>query len=181
MANFRKTVTPIFEIAAVTLVVLDIALGLSAAWFSDRRRAENELLAGTVRHVQEEQARVARLEKFQAVLPGAGDQVKKFESDHVPSRRLVYAKASHLVRLLAEKSEVQLTGVGFKMQPNREDIFFERLGVDVSADGSFEKLVNFSYGLETASDFMVVRNFGFATGEHGKLSLHVLADLYMTP
>src|SRR5438094_8192790 len=150
MANFRKTVTPIFEIAAVALVVLDIGLGLSAAWFSDRRRAENELLASTVRHVQEEQARVARLEKFQAVLPGAGDQVKKFESDHVPSRRLVYEKASHLVRLLAEKSEVQLTGVGFKMQPNREDILFEGSGVDVNADGSLEQVGNSSYARANA-------------------------------
>ncbi len=86
MANFRKTVTPIFEIAALALVVVDIALGLSAAWFSDRRSAENELLASTVRHVQEEQARVARLEKFQAVLPGAGDQVKKFNSRESASR-----------------------------------------------------------------------------------------------
>src|SRR2546427_12097883 len=118
MANFRKTVTPIFEIAAVTLVVLDIALGLSAAWFSDRRRAENELLAGTVRHVQEEQARVARLEKFQAVLPCAGDQVKKFESDHVPSRRLGYGKASHLGRLLAANSDGQPTVYGVNSETN---------------------------------------------------------------
>jgi hypothetical protein len=181
MANLRKTVTPVFEIAALALVLLDIGLGFSAAWFGRRLDAEKELLASTVRQVAEEKSRVSRLEKFQAVLPGAATQVKQFTSDHIPPRQEVYLKAAHLVRLLADKSDVHLTGVGPKLEPTHDDVFFQRLGLEVTADGAFENLVRFGYGLETGSDFMVLRNFTFTSGEHGKLSLHVLADLYMTP
>ena len=55
------------------------------------------------------------------------------------------------------------------------------LGVDVNAEGSFANLVKFGYALETAGDFIVLRNCTFAPQEGGKLALHLLADLYLMP
>src|SRR5437762_4428618 len=181
MQNFRKTVRVFFEITALALVLLDVGLGLSAAWFRDRLAAEQQLVTSTRRHIQEGEMRVARLEKFQAILPTAQDQVKEFETGHVPSRRQAYFRAARLVRVLSEQSEVRLTGIGFKPEQTRDAVLFQRLGVDVNAEGSFANLVKFGYALETAGDFIVLRNCTFAPQEGGKLALHLLADLYLMP
>jgi hypothetical protein len=42
-------------------------------------------------------------------------------------------------------------------------------------------LLKFAHGLETANDFILIREFNLATGENGMLSLRLAADFYLTP
>ena len=178
MQNARKTVVSVLEIAALALVLLDVGLGFSSAWVRKRLEARKELLASTQRHVFEEQARVARLEKSQALLPGAEGQLKLFQATYLSPRRQAYARAAGLVRELSETSGVQLTSVGYKLD-SKHDAPLDRVGLEVSALGAFPGLIDFIHGLETTNGFIVVRNVTFTQGEGG-LGMRLAADLYMT-
>lgn len=180
MRNARKTLILILEIAAVVLVLLDVGLGLSTAWIRSRLQARGELLAGAQRHVFEEQARVANLERSQALLPAAQGQLTLFRSNHLSPRRQAFARLTGLLRELSEQSGVELTGVAYKLDTKR-DTPFDRLGLEVGVQGPFPNLVRFGHALETSSDFIVARNFTFTHGEGGKLGLRLAADVYMTP
>ena len=58
----------------------------------------------------------------------------------------------------------------------------ERLSLDINVQGSYPGLLEFSHALETANDFILVREFIFTPGEeNGALGLRLGADLYVTP
>jgi hypothetical protein len=58
----------------------------------------------------------------------------------------------------------------------------ERLELDISLEGSYLSLLKFSHALETANDFILVREFNFAPGgDNQALGLRLGADLYLTP
>lgn len=181
MQNSRKALIPVFEVAAVALVLLDVALGFAAAWAGKQRDATRDLLADTRHRVLVDRARVASLESFQAQLPVAVDQLKAFQSDHVSPRREGFLRASQVVRDLADKSSVKLVGVGFKIDPKQESPDSVRLGMEVGLEGTFPNLAKFSHELETADEFVVVRSLVFTTQQTGKLSLRLAADFYMKP
>ena len=178
MRNARKTLVSVLEIAALALVVLDVGLGFSTAWARKRLDARKELLASTQRHVFEEQARVARLERSQALLPGAEGQLKLFKTSYLEPRRQAYARAASRVQVLSESSGVQLTSVGYKPD-SRHDAPLDRVGLEVGTLGEFQGLIDFVHGLETGNGFIVVRSATFTQGEGG-LAMRLAADLYMT-
>lgn len=181
MQNSRRTLIPVFEVAAIVVVLLDVALGFAAVWARRQRDSTHELLADTRRRVAAERARISSLETFQAQLPDAEDQLEQFQSDHVPPRREAYSEASELVRDVAEKSRVKFAGVQYKLDTKQESPYFMRIGMDVGLDGVYPNLVAFCHGLETAADLVVVRSLVFTTGQGGGLALKVAADLYITP
>ena len=181
MPNSRRTLIPVFEVAAIAVVLLDAALGFAAVWARRERNATYDLLTDTRRRVAAERARIATLESFQAQLPEAEDRLKQFEDNHVPPRRQAYSEASDLVRDLAQKSNVRFAGIQYKLDPKQESPFYFRIGMDVGLDGVYLNLLDFCHDLETADDFVVVRNVVFTKGEGGKIALRVAADLYITP
>jgi len=181
MQNSRKTLIPVFEVAAVALVLLDVALGFASAWAAQQRDAARDLLTDTRRRVLVDRARIASLESFQAQLPDAADQIKEFQSDHVSPRREGFLRASQLVRDLADKSNVKFAGVSYKIETKQEAPYSVRLGMEIGLEGPFSNLANFSHELETADEFVVVRSLVFTTQQTGKLSLKVGADFYMKP
>ncbi len=177
MQNARKTLVSVLEIAALALVLLDVGLGFSTAWARKRLDAGKELLASTQRHVFEEQARVARLEKSQSLLPGAEGQLKLFQTSYLAPRRQAFRRAASLVRELSERSGVQLTSVGYKLD-SKHDAPLDRVGLEVGTLGAFQGLIDFVHGLETAKGFIVVRSVTFTQGEGG-LGMRLAADLYI--
>ena len=62
--------------------------------------------------------------------------------------------------------------LGGRLWMRRQKFFYVVLG-------DFFELVH--WDLETAGDFIVLRNCTFAPQEGGKLALHLLADLYLMP
>lgn len=178
----RKVLIRFIQRAALTLALLDVALYFAAVRPLDNlAKGEWERLSSVRHHVQEMQANVTRLEKARAALPGTNDQLGSFVRNHVPPRRKGFSRADHLVQRLTQQSGLQLSSVEYRLDPAEGDPF-ERLGVSMNVVGSFNGLLKWAHALETASDFIVIRGFSFASAEGGaSLELHVTADLYLSP
>lgn len=165
----------------MSLLLLDVAL-----YFAMLRPAQNWVASEHRRHealraqIREAQARVDRLEKFQDALPTAGDKLEVFMRDHVPPRRHGFSSAARLLGRVAEQSGAQLGPINYRLDKDRAQPLV-RLGIEVNAEGSFSDLLKFAHALETASDFIVLREFALEPLEGGALGLRLVADLYLLP
>ena len=81
---------------------------------------------------------------------------------------------------MADAAGVKLTTVAYRLDLEHHDPL-ERLAVEINAQGPYTGLLKFSHALETANDFMLVREFNFIPGDSGVISLRLGADLYVTP
>jgi Tfp pilus assembly protein PilO len=177
----RKKILRFFEAAAVAAVALDLAVYLFGVrpLRGDVVQNENAYRQESLQ-LKQLQFRVAQLEKFQQELPTAGDKLNDFVKDHVPPRQTVFSDAARLVRVLTQKSGVQLDNISYKLSSEKGEPF-DQLGLDISVEGPFPNLLRFAHSLETADDLILVRNFSFAAGEHGTVNLRVGGVLYLTP
>lgn len=177
----RKTVVQVTQWVAVALVLLDGILYLALArplWqLAATGLRERDLMQ---RRVRDRQLRIELLKKLQAAVPRAEEEVKVFLREHIPPRRRGFSRAAHLVRSLTEESDVQLSGVSYRLDSSG-DTPLERLSFEVTVEGHFPELLKFAHGLETASDFVLIRNFTFQPGEGGNLALRLAADMYLVP
>jgi Tfp pilus assembly protein PilO len=177
----RRILAGIIQWLALGLTVVDAVLyfallrPLRAAVAVERNTRE-----GTRAAIRDQSARVERLKKFQTALPDAGKQVKLFVREHVPTRRRGFSRAARLVRRLTQESGLQLANVSYRLDPSAGEPF-ERLGIDVTVEGPYRGLLKFAHGLETGSDFVVVRDFAFQPIEAGNLELRLNADMYLEP
>ncbi len=177
----RKKIIRFFEIAALAIVALDVAVYfLAVRPLRDKvARAEDSYHQSSMR-LDLQKAEVARLEKLQEILPAADDKLQDYLKEHVPSRQRVFSDASRLVRVLTEKSGVQLDNVSYKLNSEKDEPF-EQLGLDVTVEGPFANLLKFAHSLETSDDLILVRNFSFAAGQGSTVNLRVGGVLYITP
>ncbi len=179
--NRRKKIIRFFEVAALAAIVLDLAV-----YFLVVRPLRREVAQGEnayhqeFQQLQQRQYRVVQLEKFQKALPAADDQLKTFLHDHVPTRRRVFSEAARLVRVLTQKSGVQLDNISYKLSSEKGEPL-DQLGLDVTVEGPFTNLLKFAHSLETADDLILVRNFSFSAGQGGSVGLRVGGILYITP
>lgn len=177
----RQRLIWIAEIAGLGLLVADLVLYYAVlrpvqimvakeqqSFFDSRRRL----------HVAE--LRVDRLVRSQRSLPDADDKLGAFKHDHIPSRRRAFSQAARLVTKVGADSGIQISGVGYHLDPARGEPL-ERLGIEIQAVGPFSGLLKFAHGLETASQFILIREFNFQPGEEGVLALRLVADLYLAP
>lgn len=179
--NRRKALIRVIESVALALVVVDVVFWL--ALLQPLRRllaAEQHGLSVAQTRLQEQRSRVERLKTFQAALPGAHQQLKVFLRDHIPPRRRAFSRAARLVRRLSEQSGLQLTSLSYRLDSS-SDRPLERLGMEVTVEGPYPGLVKFAHTLETASDFILVRDFKVQPGDKGNLALRLGADLYLEP
>jgi len=140
-----------------------------------RRHAE---LRQTIRN---QQVRVDLLKKFEAALPRAGKGLEDFTTNRTPARREAYSTAAHLIHKAADDSGVKFSTVGYHFDKEHHDPL-ERLTIEINAQGPYMSLLKFSHALETASDFILVREFNITPGgDNGALGLRLEADLYLTP
>ena len=127
-------------------------------------------------------ASLLQVQRRANALPAAEQQVRRFVDEHVPRQREGYSRAGLLVRGLTQRSGVQLTGIGFgRQEEDQETGPFRHLTMGIDVQGQFDSLLNFCHGLETASDFIVVRGFKFESSAQGVLGLRLTADLYLMP
>jgi Tfp pilus assembly protein PilO len=168
------------EIAAVFLIAADIVLYVAVVHpLKSSAESEQQESDSLRQQVRAEQARLAALEKSQADLPATDTQIQDFFSKHVPSRRKGFSRAAALVRELTQKSGVQLTAVGYRLDSTHKQVL-DRLGIEMEVTGAFPDLLRFTHALETADDFVLVRGLSFEPAEEGGLALRIAADLYMT-
>ena len=131
--------------------------------------------------VRNQQRRVELLQKYQEAFPKVGKGLDDFTANRTPSRREAYSTAAHLIHKVADASGVQLETLVYRLDTQGKDPL-ERLGVEINAQGSYAGLQKFAHALETANDFLLVREFTIASGgPNGTLGLRLGADVYLTP
>jgi hypothetical protein len=177
----HQTVTRVFQIAGVSLLLLDVLL-YYVAYLPIQSRLSSELqqFASLRQHILEGETRIERLRKYKEGLPETGKMLASLEEDHTLHRRQAYSQAFKLLRLVAEQSGAQLGKVDFKRNDKASGPLLP-LGALINVEGSFPALLKFAHGLETASDLLVIRSFSMAEGEDTPLQLRLAVDLYFTP
>lgn len=177
----RQALIQLIEKVALALALLDAGLYFAlvrplANWAGGERQRW-ELARRQVAH---RQASVEGLEKARGDIPKADVQVKAFFRNHIPPRRTGFSRAARLVRRLTDQSGLRLSDVGYKLGGTHDEPL-ERMEIEVSVEGPFPNLLKFAHALETASDFIVVRDFAFEPGEGGRVGLRLVAELYLAP
>ena len=169
----------------VRLALVLLALDVVAFFAVSRPLARLETMAWNRltevrRRALETQTRVSQLERFQAKLPTAREQLAAFEHDHVPPRRQAFSRVARLVRKLSEQSGLEHAEIAYRLEASGKEPL-ERLGVELNVEGNFANLLKFTHALETASDMIVLRDFTFGPGESGQIGLRLTADMYLSP
>jgi len=177
----RKVIVRMLERTAVALLLVDLIIySVGVFWFGSRLQAAQRERDEIYRRVRLESGQVARLGRFETLLPGVDRELQAFEQSHVPPRRRGFSRGARLIRKIASDSGVELAGVAYKLD-SRGGQPLKPLAINVEVEGPFDGLVKFSHSLETASDFVVVREFSLHPVEGGSMSLKISADLYLVP
>lgn len=177
----RKKLIRTIEGLAVVVVLLNLALYFGVVrTYADRARADEQSFQALRLQVKANEARVARLEKYQADLPEAQKDITLFVQNHVPGRQKAYSQTTDLIREMAAKSGVQLLGVNYKLERAQGEPF-DHLGLGVDVAGSFAQLMDFAHALETTNDLIVIRDFALAQQQGGNIELRISLSLYLTP
>jgi Tfp pilus assembly protein PilO len=170
------------EATGVGLVVLDLLV-----FFAIYRPLGNEVALvershGALRQtIRNQQVRVDLLKKYEAALPQAGKGLEDFTTNRTPSRREAYSTAAHLIHKVADASGVKVSSMGYRLDIGHNDPL-ERLELDINLQGPYASLLKFAHALETANDFILVREFNFTPGgDNQALGLRLDADMYLTP
>ena len=138
----------------------------------------HEQLRQTVRN---QQLRVDILIKYESALPQTGKGLEDFTTDRTPSRREAYSTAAHLIHKAADASGVKVSSTGYRLDMGHNDPL-ERLELEITLQGRYPSLLKFSHALETANNFILIREFNLTPGEEGgALGLRLGADLYLMP
>lgn len=178
----RHLVKRIAEAAGAGLIALDLLV-----FFVIYRPLGDRIAEVTGKHeglrqtIRNEQMRVALLTEDEAALPAAGKELEDFTAQRAPSRREAYSAAAHLIHRTADASGVKIAAMAYHLDTEQHDPL-ARLAFEVNLEGSYANLLKFSHALETANEFISVREFNFAPGgDKGALQLRLGADLYLTP
>lgn len=178
----RKKLTRYLEGVALGLLFLDVALYFAVVRpLVNSAQEEFEQSEQARLQVQNEKARVSRLEWYKGALPGTAKDIQDFLTNDVKSRRKSFSRSTRLVRGLAEHSGLELTSIGYRLESLRDQPL-DLMEISMTVKGPFPSLLNFAHSLETtSSDFIVIREFSFDSAEGKDLSLRLSAELYLTP
>jgi len=162
-------------------VLLDVLLYFAVyRQIQSQLSSELEQFAALRQRIFDGEARIERLTKYKASLPEAGKKLAALIEDHTLHRRTAYSQAFKLLRQVAEQSAAQLGKVEFRRNDKAAGPVLP-LGAAINAEGSFPQLLKFAYGLETASDLLVIRSFSMTEGVDTPQQLRLLVDIYFTP
>ena len=178
----RQIVNRIFEATAIGLVLVVVAVFFVVykplRTKIDTAEREQESLRQTVRN---QQVRVEILKKYEVLLPQVGKGLVDFGANRTPARREAYSTAAHLITKLADASGVRVASRGYHFDKKQQDPLW-RLELDLNVEGPYPGLLKFSHALETANNFILVREFNFTPGgDTQPLGLRLGADFYVTP
>src|SRR5208283_2176768 len=113
--------------------------------------------------------RKSRRQIVNRIVEAAGMGLGDFMTNRIPPRREAFSTAAHLIHKAADAAGVKLSGSAYRLNVEHKDPL-EQLEITMNAQGSYPGLLKFSHALETANDFLLVREFNFAPGEKGDLA-----------
>lgn len=181
MARLKSWRQRLIRIALLLLVLDGLAYGVIERSIAGLLAREQQEFAATRLQLRRQKAALLRVQRRVDGLPAEQQQLRTFVKEHIPERRQGYSRAAMLIEGLTQRTGVELTGIGYKQETDPEAGPFKLLTLNVYVQGPFANLLNFGHGLDTASDFIVVRGFKFESGVQGMLGLRLTADLYLMP
>ncbi len=178
----RQIVSRIIEATGAGLLALDLLVFFAVyrplgdkLEMQERRQAE---LRQTIRN---QQVRVDLLKKYEAAMPHVEKGLEDFTTNRIPPRQEAFSTAARLVHKVADASGVKVSTLAYRLDTEHHDPL-EQLAMQIDVQGQYSSLLKFSHALETASNFLLVREFTITSGEeNGALGLRLGADLYLTP
>lgn len=178
----RQIISRIIEAVGIALIALDL-LVLFLVYHPLRVKLEvaARRYDGLRQSIRNQQVRVELLKKYEEALPDTGKAIESFMNSRTPSHREAYSTAAHLLHKVADAAGVKVTSLVYRPIDKTPDDPLERLALEINALGSYAGLLKFSHGLESANDFILLRDCTVVPGENGALSLRLGADLYVTP
>lgn len=181
----RKNLIRIVERVAVGVIALDAILYFVAVQpLRSKTQERLEQFNNERVEIRNEEARVRRLEWYEASVPTTEKELNDFLGAQVQARRKSFTRLARLLHDIAERSGVEVPPFTYKPDTGRDEPL-DRISFSVDVTGSFPGLMEFAHGLETASsDFIVIHDFNFdARGKEsgGNVDLKLSADLYLTP
>jgi len=169
-------------VIGVGLVALDVFVFFMVYQPMGRKIDGEERIHEQLRQtVRNQQVRVDILRKYEAALPEAGKGLDDFAKNRTPSRREAYSTAAHLIHKAADTSGVKVSSTAYRLDLGHNDPL-ERLELEITLQGPYPSLLKFSHALETANNFILIREFNITRGEEGgALGVRLGADLYLMP
>lgn len=185
----RQIANRIIETLGVGLVVLDLVV-----FFAIYRPLGGKLDALVSRDarlreaVRTEERRLDLLQKYEAAFPDTDKELQEFTRNRVPSRREAFSVAAHLIHKVASAAGVNVTTLIYRLDSEHHEPL-QRLSLDISLQGPYAGLLKFAHDLETANDFMLIRQFSFTPGGQDAppgagappIALRLMTDLYLNP
>jgi Tfp pilus assembly protein PilO len=129
---------------------------------------------------RDQQVRVDLLKKYQTAMPQTGKGLEDFMTNRIPPRREAYSITAHLIHKVADAAHVKILSMSYHLESEHKDPL-QRLAIELNVQGQYAGLLKFAHALETANDVILIRDFFIAPGTAGDLSLHLGADIYLTP
>lgn len=170
-----------FEWGALILLGLDIVLYVTlvgpAGRLASNEQQRQQELAG---RLLEEKEVVARFEQFKNAAPQTSQELLSFTDKHIAPRREAYYRAARLVRELADRSGLQLTGISYKLDPWRGEPL-RRLSVEIRVAGPFDGLLKFAHDLDAANQFVLLENCTLQDHEGEGMAMNLTAGMYLEP
>lgn len=178
----RKNLTRILERVAIGLVLFDVVLYVAVVRPLGKLAKEQFERSEQARlKIQNEKARVSRLEWYKSALPGAEKDLNDFFSNEVKSRRKSFSRTTRMARGLAEHAGIKLTSISYNPESLRGQAL-DLMVISMTLEGPIPGLLNFAHGLETTRDnFILVRDFNFDAPEGKDMTLRLSAEMYLTP
>ncbi|MGD0693589.1 MAG: GspMb/PilO family protein [Terriglobia bacterium] len=182
----RKNLIRMVERVAVGVIALDAVLYFVAVQpLRSKTQERLEQFNNERAEIRNEEARVRRLEWYEASVPTTEKELNDFLGAQVQARRKSFTRLAQLLRGIADRTGVELSNFTYKPDTGRDEPL-ERMNISVNVTGSFPGLMEFAHGLETtSSDFIVIHDFNFDARAKesggGNVDLKLSADLYLTP
>jgi len=168
------------EAAGLATVALDLIVFLAVYRpLGMRLLAEYGVYRDLRQQVRSLEARVEALDKFRMELPEAAKHLDQFTLERTPSRRQGFSTAARLIQEAAEASAARTASVGYRLDKGHGEPF-ERLALEVSAQGGYAGMQKFVHALETSDELILVREFVIAPLDEGTVDARIKADLYLT-
>jgi len=175
MANVRELRRPLTIVAGVLVVICVAAAAILLSPLADARKAQAEQ-----KRVHENLQKVAHqaipLQNIDQKIKAAQEQVNAFYRDRLPQRDSDIATE---LGKLAEASGIRLSNVRYNQPVDTDLPSLQRLEIDISLAGEYQRVVKFINALERDRTFFIIDRVNLAEQQGGNVHLELHLETYV--
>jgi Tfp pilus assembly protein PilO len=175
MANIRQTRRALTGVAVVLAVIAiaAVALLLSPVADASKRAAEQKRVHDELQRVMHQ---AIPLQNIDQKIKTAQEQVRAFYEQRLPQHDSDIAAE---LGKLAQDSGIKLGGVRYSPPAETDLPSLQRLEMDVTLAGEYQKVVKFINGLERDQTFFIIDRVNLAEEQGGNVRLELHVETYL--